>query len=607
MLMGGGVLGIGCASGFWGDSPLGTPQLVRDDRVGYIVYDYLAEITMAIMARARARDPELGYAVDFVQGVLRTNLSEIARKGITVISNAGGVNPAACSFALRRLIDELGLPLRVAVVLGDDLTGRAAEFAGRDHRDMFYGKGFPEKSAVQSINAYLGAFPIARALDEGADIVITGRCVDSALVLGACIHHFGWSEFDWDRLAGGSLAGHVLECGTQVTGGNYTDWHALQGGFHDIGYPLAEIRADGSFICTKARDTGGLVSTGTVAEQILYEIADPQAYVLPDVVCDFSGVEIRDLGGDRVAVTGARGRPAPPEYKVCLTHIDGFRGGNIFTFCGPRAEVKAKAYASSVLERSRRALSAAGLPDYSEVCIEIVGVESHYGARSSVSTSREVDVKLAAKHPSKHAIEILLKEMIGLGLSAPPGFTGFSGARPKASPVVGLYSFLLDKRELDISVSMDGRSIGIEPLRPPALRPVESAPLAPPAPAQLPDDQDESVAVPLMRLAWLRSGDKGDRANIGVIARRPEYFPYLCAALTEDAVGACFAHFLQGGVDRYMLPGLPALNFVLDRVLGGGGVESLRTDPQGKCYAQLLADYPVTVPPGMVEGGDRAE
>ena len=266
---------------------------------------------MSIMARQRAKDPAQGYASDFVS-LLKPHLNEIKRQGVKILSNAGGVNPRACGEAIRATVKAAGLDLKVAVVEGDDLIDRAGEFNGA--REMFSGEAFPSREKVVSVNAYLGAFPIAEALKRGADIVITGRNVDSAVTLGACIHAFGWSRDQTDLLAAGSLCGHILECGAQATGGNYTDWESVADTLWEIGYPIAEVGADGAFTVTKPEGSGGAVTVGTVGEQMLYEIGDPQAYVLPDVVCDFSSVRIEQAGKDRVLVSGAKGparaRPA---------------------------------------------------------------------------------------------------------------------------------------------------------------------------------------------------------------------------------------------------------------------------------------------------------
>ncbi len=594
------VLRIGGASGFWGDAARATPQLLAADGLDYIVYDYLAEITMSIMARARSQDDSKGYAVDFVSAAMKPNLARIAERGVKVVSNAGGVNPRACVEALRRIIAEQGLNLKVACVLGDDLLPRAGEFESAGVTEMFSGEAFPAADRLQSINAYLGAFPVARALQLGADIVVTGRCVDSAVTLGACIHAFGWGRDDLDRLAMGSLAGHILECGPQATGGNFTDWDQVPD-MANIGYPIAEISSDGSFICTKPAGTGGLVNVGTVSEQMLYEIGDPQAYLLPDVTCDFSTATLQQVGENRVRVSGATGRPAPARYKVSATYADQFRGGTYMTFYGFDADKKARALGEAAFEASRNTFRALGLADFSETSIELIGAESQYGDFAAIDGSREVAMKIAAKHPDAAGIGILLKEAVGLGLATPPGLSGFAGGRPKPSPVVRLFSFTLPRDGVDVRILLDDTETRCDETDGQAADITDIVrPAAPTAAVSA-----VTVAVPLIKLAWGRSGDKGDKANIGIIARRPEYLPYIWQAVTEDVVTARFAHFLQdtatGSVERFLLPGAHAINFLLHRVLGGGGVASIRNDPQGKGYAQLLLNCPVPVPAAIAE------
>jgi len=589
---------IGGAGGFWGEALHATPQLLRGGELDYLVFDYLAEITMSIMARARAKNPDQGYATDFVTGVMAPHLKDIASRGVKVISNAGGVNPAACGAAVRALVEKAGLDLKVAVVTGDDLLDRAAEFAGADYAEMFSGESFPPVDAVASINAYLGAFPIADALSRGADIVITGRVVDSAVTLGACIHAFGWGRDDHDLLAAGTLAGHIIECGPQATGGNFTDWRDVADDLDAIGYPIADVSADGTFICSKPPQTGGKVSVGTVCEQMVYEIGDPQAYLVPDVVCDFSGVEVIQLDTDQVKVTGARGLPAPDTYKVCTTYSDGWRGGLMMAFVGIDAADKARTYAETSIARAQNILRQANAADFTETSIEIIGDDSQYGAASGGPASREVVMKLAAKHPDARGIGALLKEVTGLALATPAGLTSFAGGRPKPSPVVRLFSFLLPKDQLTISVDVDG-DVSI-PASETGVR-FDPASLVRPVDPEGSANAADMTDVPLIKLAWARSGDKGDKANIGIIAREESYLPYIADAMTEEAVTQRFGHFLdtsQGGgsVERFFMPGAHAFNFLLHDVLGGGGVASLRADPQAKAYAQILLDHPVRIP-----------
>lgn len=596
------IIRVGGASGYWGESAMATPQLLADRSVDFLVYDYLAEITMSILARARAKDPAMGYATDFISAVLKPNIREIAAQGVRLVSNAGGVNPVACAEAARAVVAEAGLDLKVGVVRGDDLMASKARFAEAAPAEMFSDEPFPPANRIASINAYIGGFPIAAALDAGADIVIAGRCVDSAVTLGACIHAFGWRSGEWDRLAAGSLAGHILECGPQATGGNHTDWEGIAGSIHNIGYPIGDIEADGSFTLRKPADSGGMVTVGTVAEQMVYEIGDPQAYLLPDVCCDFSRVEMEQLGKDRVHVTGAIGRPAPPDYKVSATWADGFRAGGYFTFTGRNAGGKARVFADAAIARARAALRGRNLGDFTETSVEAIGAGSQYGAEAGSAEAREVVLKLAARHPEAAGVGLLLREASGLGLATPAALSGFSGTRPRPSPVVRLFSFLAPKSEVDLSVEVDGESI-------PYAEPVtEGGPEEPVRPAP-PDDPGADAApgdlveVRLEDLAWGRSGDKGDKANIGIIARKADYLPWIWRTLTEEAVARAFAHFLDGAapgpVERFPMPGINGVNFLLHDVLGGGGVASLRNDSQGKGYAQILLDHPVEVPKAL--------
>ncbi|ETN92209.1 hypothetical protein U062_00072 [Gammaproteobacteria bacterium MOLA455] len=588
------TLRIAGASGFWGDASHSTSQLLNKASVDFIVYDYLAEITMSIMARARANKPETGYALDFVSAAMKPNLKEIARQGVKIVSNAGGVNPQACANALRAVIAEQGLDLQVACIIGDDLFDQREQLAAQHHSEMFSAEPFPPVDKIASINAYLGAFPVALALKQGADIVVTGRCVDSAVTLGACINHFGWGRDDLDQLAMGSLAGHILECGPQATGGNFTDWELVES-LETIGYPIAEISADGGFVCSKPADTGGLVSVGTIAEQMVYEIGDPQAYILPDVVCDFSQVKLEQIGDDLVAVSGATGLPAPQSYKVCSTYADQWRGGHLLSLYGIDASKKAEKLAAAIFAASRRTLKLYGLPDFTETSVEVIGAESQYGASGKPSSYREVALKVAAKHADAAGIDILLKEMTGLGLATPPGLCGFAGGRPKPSPIVRLFSFELPKAALTAQVETNGLLLECPDTRGTALK-LNS--IVRPGIPEVPNSEN-LVAVPLVALAYARSGDKGDKSNIGVIARKAEYLPYIYAALTEQAVAQRFAHFLQSSADtaveRYLMPGCHGINFLIHDVLGGGGMASLRNDSQGKGFGQLLLDAQIPV------------
>ena len=341
------TLRIGCASGFWGDTEFAAAQLVERGDIDVLVFDYLAEITMSLLIRAKAKDPSQGYAPDFV-ATMKPLMKQIKTRGIQVIANAGGVNPSACRDALVAAAQAEGVDLKIAAVLGDDLMPQVEAMRAAGTTEMFSGAAFPAK--VMSANAYLGAFPIAAALAAGADIVVTGRCVDSAVTLAPLIARFNWKADDLDKLAQGSLAGHLIECSTQTTGGNYTDWASVPG-WDDMGFPIAECRADGSFVVTKPAGTGGLVCPSTVGEQMLYEIGDPRAYILPDVVCDFTAVTLTQVGPDRVEVKGARGRPPTDQAKASLTYADGFRAMSLFMIGGIDSGAKARRVGAAMLAR----------------------------------------------------------------------------------------------------------------------------------------------------------------------------------------------------------------------------------------------------------------
>ena len=582
---------VGCASAFWGDTNTAAAQLVQKGNINYLVFDYLAEITMSILAAKRMKDPDDGYATDFVDHVMAPLMPEIKRRGIRVVANAGGVNPLACKKALEAAAEKAGVSFRVAVVLGDDLLPRKKEFA--DCTELDTGKPMPP--TLVSMNAYLGAIPVARALAAGAEIVITGRCVDSAVTLGPLMHEFGWSETDYDKLAAGSIAGHIIECGAQCTGGNFTDWELIRDGYADMGFPIVECAASGEFTVTKPEGTGGLVSVHTVLEQMLYEIGDPRAYILPDVVCDFTQVKLEQTGNNRVRVSGGRGRAPTASYKTSATFPAGMRCASLFMIGGIDAAKKGRASASAVVEKVRRQLFEQKLGDFTGVDIHCIGAEETYGphARAGARSTREVVVKIAVQHPNPKALKLFAREIAQAATGMAPGFTGyFSGGRPEPHMIPKLFSTLVPKARVGIEVV-----IGDE--RFPVVVPVTGGFVPLPAEAEANAVVETTIEVPLIKLALARSGDKGNHANIGVIARDADYLPYIKAALTPLAMQRYFAHVLEDGdagrVERWSLPGSNSLNFLLYNALGSGGAASLRTDPQGKAYAQMALDMPVPV------------
>jgi hypothetical protein len=588
---------IGGASAFWGDSFIAVPQLLTE-KLDYLVFDYLAEITMSIMARQRAKDPKAGYATDFVTVTMKRHLKDIARNQIKVVANAGGVNPKACADAVEALIAEQDLKLKVAYVTGDDILPKIEELRRGGVCEMFTGKPLPD--TLLSLNAYLGARPIARALELGADIVVTGRCVDSAVTLGPCLYEFGWKDTDFDLLAAGSLAGHILECGAQACGGTYTDWRASNG-WENIGYPIGEVSADGTLVVTKPKHSGGCVTFGTCAEQMLYEIGDPQAYMVPDVACDFSQVKIEEIGPDRVRISNAKGLPPTDTYKASGTFEDGFRVGMYLTIGGIEAREKAEKTAAAVFERMRSVLKNSNMAPFIETSSEVLGAEASYGphAREGARASREVVLKLAAKHENERALSLLVREATSSGTSMAQGTGGMGGNRPTVSPVVRHFPILVQKQICDVHVHLGSV---VEPVDVRTAGGFSPSKIVRPSVAESASPSPR-VAVPLVKLAYGRSGDKGNHANVGVIARKPAYLPFIRAALTEAAVAKWFAHLFEGParVARFDLPGVSAINFLLFDALGGGGIASLRNDPQGKALAQMLLDFPVPVTPELAQ------
>ncbi len=588
---------IGCASAFWGDTSTAARQLVEKGELDYLVFDFLAEVTMSILARAKSKDPKMGYATDFVRQ-LEPILHLIKKDEIKVLSNAGGINPNACRDMLEYAAEKSGIKLNIAIVTGDDLISELPKIKDLGITEMDRHDPIPE--SCLSINAYLGAPGMVQALKEGADIVITGRCVDSALVLAPLIYEFDWKYSDYDLLASGSLAGHIIECGAQCTGGNHTDWEEVQG-FHDMGFPIVEVEQNGDFIVSKPDNTGGMITFGTVAEQFLYEIGNPAEYILPDVVCDFTKVTIKNIGTDLVQVSGASGSAPTDHYKVSATYMEGYRVTGTLVIGGKDSEEKGKRIANAIIRKVSDLLIQEGLEPFKRTSFDLIGTDSIYGPDHSKPNAREVVLRLIATHIEKHALVILSREMAQAATGMAAGVINYLGGRPPVSPSIHLFSFLFPKDQImvetsfkdhttQIAIATGGGYIQKKDNVRSTLNSINDPVLIP---------------VPLSQLAYARSGDKGNHANIGVISRKPEYLPYIQKALSSETVANYFSHVLDGEVLSWDVPGVNGLNFLLKNSLGGGGMASMNIDPQGKSYAQQLLEYEIPIDKDLITKQDK--
>jgi hypothetical protein len=568
------VVRVAAGQGFWGDWLDAPSRQVMGGPIDYLMMDYLAEVTMSILQKQRARDRSRGYATDFVAEMERL-LPELVARGVRVTANAGGVNPRACAEAVIASARKLGLrgKVKVGVVTGDDIMPRLDDLLARGQVLANLETQEPlstVRDKVQSANAYLGAWPVVEALSRGANVIVTGRVTDTGLTLGPIVYEYGWKDGDWDRLAAGTVAGHIIECGAQCSGGNcLKDWRSIRG-LEDPGYPIVEASPDGSFVITKHPGTGGRVSVATVTEQLVYEMGDPHSYITPDCIADFTSIQLAQLETDRVLVKGIRGRAATDSLKVSVSYSAGFKAIGTLVYTWPEAYDKA-ARADSIL---RARLDRAGLK-FDEVLTEFVGVNATHGRLAGPPNPEqaEVQLRIGVRSLDRGPVEQFSREIAPLILNGPPSVTGFAGGRPKVEEIVAYWPALIPKTG---KTGRAGKTV------PAANRPVESS-------------------VPLVRLAHARSGDKGDTANVGLIALEPRYYPVLVKQVTAARVARHFKGIIKGEVERFELPNLNALNFLLHGALGGGGTLSLKTDAQGKVFSTALLRMEIPVPEGLVD------
>ncbi|MFN7993099.1 MAG: acyclic terpene utilization AtuA family protein [Bryobacteraceae bacterium] len=442
------MIRIANGQGFWGDWLEAPVHLVDGGPLDYLTLDYLAEVTMSILQKQRQADPDLGYARDFPPLIGRI-AKKLKERRITVLANAGGVNPVACARAVLKAAPDL----KVAVVVGDDVRDRIGEFLDKGHEMRNIDTGEPLSSIqdrILSANAYIGAFPLAEALETGADVIITGRCADAALVLAPMIQRFGWQPDEWDKLASGIIAGHIIECGAQCSGGNcQVEWQNIPD-LANIGYPIIEAEPDGAFSVTKHPNTGGRINTHTVKEQLLYEIGDPQQYMTPDCVADFTTIRLADTGPDRVRGSGARGGPKPPMLKASISYDAGWKSSGTLVYSWPQAIQKARAADRIVRER----LEQLGLA-FDEVYSEFFGVNACHGpAAHLVNDPPEVQLRISVRGQDKRAVDRFTREMIPLVLTGPPGGTGYGEGRPSVRQIVAYWPALIPREEIRTRVEV---------------------------------------------------------------------------------------------------------------------------------------------------------
>lgn len=579
---------IGNASGYWGDDLDALHQQLSGP-LDYVGLDFLAEITMSILRKQRSRRAELGYATDFLDQ-MRHCLPLVSESGTRIITNAGGVNPRGCAEELAKIAHALEIQVRIAVVEGDDLTDRVDELLdkGIPLKNMETGQELKSiREQVQGANAYLGAAPVIKALKEDAQIIITGRVSDAGLTVAPLAFEFGWSLQDWDRLAAAVAAGHILECGAQASGGNITDWQDVPS-FLNMGYPIAEFLADGSFFVTKHEKSGGLVNRQSVTSQLVYEIGDPASYITPDVVADFSTIVLEDQGNDRVKISGVKGKPRTDQLKVSLSYHGGYKAHGTMIVSGPNAVEKCRLLADLLWKRL-------GL-EFEETSTELVGHSACHPHLPSPTDPPEILLRLGVRDPNREKVEAFTRKSTSLVLNSVPGVS--TGARPRVQEVLAYWPCLIPASEVTASLTLleSGQTFQI-PWEPTNQK--ESS-----SPSKGPEPQEEAaspatgtlVRVPLMQLCYARSGDKGDTCNIGVVARSQKIYPWMCQHLTAGRVKDYFAEICQGEVERFEMPNLLALNFLLHESLGGGGTVSLRIDPQGKTLAEALLMMEVEVP-----------
>jgi hypothetical protein len=583
------VLRIANCSGFYGDRLSAAREMVEGGPVDVLTGDYLAELTLMILLKDQLKDATLGYAKTFM-----VQLEDVAAtcksRGIKIVVNAGGLNPAGLAQAARALYDRLGVRASVAHIAGDDLKPKLEDLQRQgvplDHLD----KGTPLsalRAPVLSANAYLGGWGIAAALERGADLVICPRVTDAALALGPAAWKFGWARDDWDRLASAIVAGHIIECGAQCTGGNYAFFGEVPGLDHP-GFPIAEMRSDGTFVITKHPGTGGLVSVGTVTAQLLYEIAGPR-YLNPDVTARFDTITLTQEAPDRVRVSGVRGEPPPPTTKVCINYFGGYKNSMTFVLTGLDIEEKARLAEETLWKL------VGGRERFAETHVSLQRADRPDPRRNEEAFAR---LTISVKDPdAKKVGRAFADKVVEMALASYPGF--FMTSPPTHESQVGVYwPALVPADAVAHQVVIGEETIAI----PPTPVPKSAPPVQPPSVPAGEEPAGATREVPLGTICGARSGDKGGNANVGVWVRSPDAYRWLSRYLTVERLRELLSETRDLDVDRFEFPNLNALNFVVKGLLGDGVAASLRSDPQAKSLGEYLRAKIVAIPESLLRG-----
>lgn len=589
---------IGNAGGYWGDDPTALARQVLGGDLDYITMDFLAEVTMSIMQKQRSKNPDYGYARDFVS-MLDGILPDILQKKVKIITNAGGVNPKACAKAIKELARQKGLQLKIVIIYGDDILEALPSLVEQGHafENMESGEKFADvQEKIESANIYFGATSVVEALKLNPDIILTGRVTDTGITLAPMIHQFGWSWTDWDLLAAGIVAGHILECGSQSTGGNFTDWRSIES-FDSIGYPVVEVFADGTFVVTKHSATGGVVSVDTVREQLFYEMGNPKAYLTPDVVADFSTIQLQSVGTNSVRVFGVQGAEPTPFYKVSMAYLDGYKVSGSIMVCGPNARKKAEKFAEIFWKKMEL--------DFKDTLTEYIGWNSCHGSLGQDSDGAEIILRLSARDGDYGKLRQFSKLIPSLILGGPPGVCVLGGVS-QPSQIVSYWPALVDKTAVqpivfDIDSDVSPRKTAGALIGHYEVPESEIGTFSGKETTKAIEDILQQDGTHLEKICLARSGDKGDSANIGLIARSPEAYEFIKKTISADYIKNLFQELCLGKVVRYELDNMLGLNFLLEESLGGGGTASLRIDAQGKTFAQALLRQRLTIPKNVLD------